>query len=60
MRQTELFKQIVTPTKTNLNTKKVHVMKQGALKRKMLKGLIVGKRRIFNYLSVVGKVTMKI
>ena len=46
--------------KTNSNAKKVHVMKQGAAKRKMLECVIVVMRRRFNYLSVVVKVTLKI
>ena len=63
--------------KSNSNAKKVHVMKQGAVKRKMLECVIVGEKLILNikknnqmekvvrrsrlnYLSMVGKVTLKI
>ena len=77
MRQTELVKRIVTPTKQIRMKKKVHVMKQGALKKNMLECVIVGEKVILsiqtrnqtekvemrtriNYLSVVGKVALKI
>ena len=70
-------KRIVTPTNQIQMQKKVHVMKQGAVKRKMLECVIVGeklilslqtknqtekvvRRRGLNYLSLVGKVTLKI
>ena len=76
MRQTELFKRIVTPTNQIRMQKNVRVMKQGTVKRKMLECVIVGekvilsiqtknqmekvvKMRRLNYLSVVGKVTLK-
>ena len=77
MRQTELVKKIVTPTKKIRMQKKMHVMKQGAVKKNMLEFVIGGEkvilniqtknqmekvltRRRINYLSMAGKVTLKI
>ena len=49
MRQTELVKQIVTPTKKNRMKKKVHVMKEGPVKKKMLECVIVREKMILSY-----------
>ena len=56
--------------KTYLNVKKVHVMKQGAVKKNLLEVILniqtknqmetVAMRRRINYLCVVGKVTLRI
>ena len=46
-RQTELVKQTVTPKKNRMQ-KKVHVMKQGTVKRKMLECVIVGEKVILS------------
>ena len=48
MRQTELVKPIVTPTKQIRMQKNVHVMKQGAVKKKMLECVIVGEKVILS------------
>ena len=48
MRQTELVKQIVTPTKQIRMQKKVHVMKQGSVKKNMLECVIVGEKVILS------------
>ena len=48
MRQTKLVKQIVTPTNKTRILKNVHVIKQGAVKRKMLEYLIVGEKVILS------------
>ena len=48
MRQTELIKQIVTPTNQIRMKKNVHVMKQGVVKRKMLECVIVGEKVILS------------
>ena len=48
MRQTKLVKQIVTPTNKIRILKKVHVIKQGAVKRKMLEYVIVGEKVILS------------
>ena len=55
-RQTELVKQIVTPTKHIQMKKKVHVMKQGSLKKNMLECVIVGEK---GSLSIQTKNQMK-
>ena len=47
-RQTELVKRIVIPTNQIRMQKKVHVMKQGAVKRKMLECVIVGENVILS------------
>ena len=48
MRQTELVKRIVTPTNQTRLKKNVHVMKQGAVKRKMLECVIVREKVILS------------
>ena len=47
-RQTELVKQIVTPTKQILMQKKVHVMKQRAVKRNILECVILEEKVVLN------------